>query len=163
MVATKNKLEVSLPGDTSILMTRVFEAPRELVFECHTTPEHVRNWWGMRGSTLSICEIDFRVGGKWRWAIDQGPDVDDVTFYGEYREIEQPARIVNTEVYEPFPEFPSLVTVTLEDLGEGRCLYTSLAEYPSQEVRDMVIESGMEAGAAESLDRLEEHAISLAG
>ncbi len=161
MVETKNKLNVTLPSDTSILMTREFDAPREIVFECHTTPEHVRNWWGMRGSTLSVCEIDFRVGGKWRWAIDMGPEIDDVEFYGEYREIERPSKLANTEVYAPFPDAPSLVTATFEDIGNGRCLYTGLTEYPSKEVRDMVIESGMEGGAAESFDRLEEHARTL--
>lgn len=160
MVETKNRLEVTTPNDTDIVMTRTFNAPRDLVFEAHTKPEHVRQWWGMRGSVLSICEIDFRVGGEWRWALEMPEGTDDVEFYGVYLEIERPARLVNTEVFAPFPDAGSTVAITLEE-RDGKTFYTSVASYPSKEVRDMVIESGMEPGASESLDRLEELAQSL--
>ena len=149
------KLQVTLPSDTEILLTRVFDAPRHLVFEAMTRPEHVRRWWCcMEGFTMPVCEIDFRVGGKWRYVMI-APDGSEVGFRGEYREIRAPERIVSTEIFEPFPDHPSVVTVTLEERG-GKTHYQSRVVHDSKESRDMHIASGMEGGANIAFDRLEE-------
>lgn len=147
-------LEVTLPTDNSVQLRRVFNFPRDLVFRAMSEPEHVRQWWGLRSSQMVVCEIDLRVGGKWRY-VTREEDGTEVEFYGEYREVTPPERVVQTEIFAPFPDAPSLVTVTLEE-RDGRTVLTSRAEYPSREVRDMVIATGMETGAAESYDRLEE-------
>src|SRR5688572_32244432 len=104
MVGKSNgKLKVTRTSDTTFTMQRVFDAPRTLVFETMTTPEYVKRWWCcMEGYTMPVCEIDLRVGGKWRYVM-VGPE-GEVGFHGEYREIDAPARIVQTEIFEPFPE-----------------------------------------------------------
>ena len=151
-----NKLEVTLPSDTDIVLTRYFNAPRELVFEAHTKPEHVRRWFGLRSSTLSECAIDLRVGGAYRFVIREA-DGSEMPIKGEYREITPPERLVYTEIFEQFEEFGGapLVTLVLEDAG-GRTKVTSTTQYDSKEIRDAVVGSGMEGGAAETYDRLEE-------
>jgi uncharacterized protein YndB with AHSA1/START domain len=126
-----------------------------------TKAEHIKRWWGRLGDGYSVpvCEVDLRVGGAWRFA-NQTPKGDLVTFYGEYREIKPPERLVFTEIYAPYPDAPSLVTaVFTEEKGKTRLTVTAL--YPSLEVRDLVLSSGMEKGAATSYDRLEEVALEL--
>ena len=151
--------EVDLPDDRTIRMTRRFHAPRHLVFEAQTKPEHVRRWWGFPSSEWLACEIDLRVGGKWRFATRE-EDGAEVEFYGEYREIVPAERLVQTEVFAPFPDNGSLVTVTFEE-RDGFTTLTSLAEYDSKETRDMVLQTGMEEGAALSYDRMEDLLASL--
>src|SRR5690349_15075412 len=108
--ASNRKLTVTLPSDTEILMSRVFDAPRHLVWETMTKPEYVKRWWCcMDGYTMPICEIDLRVGGGYRFVMI-GPDGNEVGFHGEYLEIVVPARIHHTEIFEPFPDSPALVT-----------------------------------------------------
>ena len=143
------------PGDCEIVMTRLFNAPRALVFEVMSKPEHVRKWWGILDENHSVteCEIDLRVGGKWRY-VGKGPQ-GEVIFYGVYREIDAPGRIVFTEIYAPYPDVESLVTSTLTQEG-SKTRITVSATYPSREVRDMVVSSGMEYGAGISYDRLED-------
>ncbi|MQA01015.1 MAG: ATPase [Dehalococcoidia bacterium] len=148
------KLVVSTPSDTEIVLTRTFAAPAAVVFEAWTTPEHVRNWWGLRNSQMVVCEIDLRVGGRWRY-VTRESDGTEVAFNGEYQEIDAPTRIVNTEVFEMFPDNGSLITNTFEE-RDGQTTLTQTCVYESREVRDMVIESGMEDGADQSMDRLEE-------
>jgi uncharacterized protein YndB with AHSA1/START domain len=136
-------------------MTRLFNAPRELVFEAMTKPEHVKQWWGRLGEGYSVpvCEIDLRVGGRWRF-VNRHPK-GEAAFHGEYREIEPPGKVVFTEIYEPFPDTVSLVTSELtEEDGKTRLMVT--VRYPSREVRDTVITTGMARGAAISYDRLED-------
>jgi uncharacterized protein YndB with AHSA1/START domain len=158
---SSGKLKVTLPSDTEILLSRVFDAPRHLVFETMTKPEYVRRWWGcMEGYTMPVCEIDFRVGGKWRYVMI-GSDGNEIGFHGEYREIVPAQRIVQTEIFEPFPDSPSLCTMTLEE-RDGKTYYQTLVQHTSKEARDMHVQSGMEVGAGISLDRLEEVAQSLA-
>lgn len=155
-----DSFEVSTPSDREIRMTRLFDAPRQLVFEAMTRPEHVRQWWGRLGEGYSvpICEIDLRPGGTWRF-VNRHPQGDAV-FYGEYREIAPPSRLVFTEIYEPFPDAVSVVTSEfLDEGGKTRLIVT--AEYPSLEVRDTVVQSGMASGAATSYDRLEDLLITL--
>lgn len=157
---SSGKLKVTLPSDTEILLARVFDAPRHLVWETMTRPEYVRRWWCcMDGFTMPVCEIDFRVGGKWRYVM-VGSDGNEVGFHGEYREILAPQRIVQTEIFEPFPDSPSLCTMTLEE-RDGKTYYQTLVKHTSREARDMHVQSGMEGGANIALDRLEEIAISL--
>jgi uncharacterized protein YndB with AHSA1/START domain len=156
VTANSDTYKVSTPSDREIQLTRLFNAPRDLVFEVMTKPEHVRRWWGCLsdGHGVSVCEIDLRVGGAWRF-VGYGPQGEYPAFYGEYREIAAPDRLVYTEIFAPYPDAPSLVTQTLtEENGKTRLVVT--ASYPSIEVRDTVIKTGMEQGAGVSYDRLED-------
>ncbi len=143
--------EVTLPSDNEILIERRFDAPAELVFEVWTTPEHVRNWWGWETDPMTVCEIDLRVGGKWRF-VAVNEDYGEVDFYGEYLEIDRPQLLVSTEVFAPYPDSPALNTLTLRE-NDGVTTMTILVEYPSKEARDATIASGMESGLQHSLDR----------
>jgi uncharacterized protein YndB with AHSA1/START domain len=159
-VPNRDTFEVTTPSDREIRLTRLFNAPRHLVFEAMTKPEHVRNWWGRLGEGYSVpvCEIDLRPGGAWRF-VNRHPR-GEAAFHGEYREIVPPERLVFTEIFELYPDTVSVVTsVFSEERGKTRLTATCL--YPSKEVRDMVIGSGMSDGAARSYDRLEEVASSL--
>jgi uncharacterized protein YndB with AHSA1/START domain len=144
--------EVTLPSDTEILITRSFDAPAELVFEVWTTPEHVRNWWGWETDQMRVCEIDLRVGGGYRFVAGDGDR--EVAFRGVYQEIEQPHRLVSTEVYEPYPESESLNTLTLQE-DDGVTTMRILVAHQSKEARDATIASGMERGLQHSLDRVD--------
>lgn len=143
--------EVTLPSDTEILITREFDAPAELVFDVWTTPEHVRNWWGWETDAMTVCKIDLRVGGKYRF-VAVNEDYGEVGFYGEYLEIDRPQRLVSTEFFAPYPDSPAVNTLTLEE-DDGVTTMTILVEYPSKEARDATIASGMESGLQHSLDR----------
>ena len=153
--ANSESFVVTTPSEVEIRMTRLFDAPRQLVFEAMTKPEHVKQWWGRLGDAYSVpvCEIDLRVGGAWRF-VNRHPEGEAV-FYGEYREITPPSRLVFTEIFEPYPD--SVSVVTTEFTTEGRkTRMTATVRYPSLEVRDMVLGSGMATGAGVSYDRLEE-------
>ena len=157
---------VTLPTHEQILITRTFDAPRHLVYEAWTTPELVRRWWNAKRGEVTIAEIDLRVGGRWRYVMVT-PDGLEVGFHGEYREIVPNERIVSTEIYEGVPNADesggTLNTATFAETdGDGRTTLTILVEAPSREVRDAIIESGMEAGLQDALDLLEEVAGSLA-
>jgi uncharacterized protein YndB with AHSA1/START domain len=162
-VANSETFEVTTPSDREIRLTRLFDAPRALVFEAMSRPEHIRQWWGNLGEGYSVpvCEVDLRVGGAWRFT-NRTPKGQDATFYGVYREIAPPGRVVFTEIFEPFPDAESVVTAVLTD-ENGKTRLTATCLYPSLEVRDMVLQTGMDKGAALSYDRLEEVAIGLAG
>jgi uncharacterized protein YndB with AHSA1/START domain len=160
-VANSDTFKVSTPSDTDIRLTRLFDAPPQLVFDAMTKPEHVRKWWGCisDGHYVTTCEIDLRVGGKWRF-VHAGPEGEYPAFYGEYKEIDAPGRLVFTEIFEPYPDGSSLVTQLLtEENGKTRLDMT--ARYESLAVRDMVLKTGMEKGAAISYDRLEDLVIAL--
>jgi uncharacterized protein YndB with AHSA1/START domain len=148
-----------MPSDTEMVITRQFDAPRDLVFKAYTTPELVKRWWGFETSEWLVCEIDLRVGGLWRYVTREAGGFD-VAFHGEYREIDGPGRLVSTEVFEGAPvEDPeaagSLNTVTLDE-ADGVTTMTVLVQCPSKEVRDAIIESGMESGMQVSYNRLED-------
>jgi uncharacterized protein YndB with AHSA1/START domain len=153
--ANSDSFEVTTPSDLEIRITRLFDAPRELVFEALTKPEHVREWWGRLGEGYSVpvCEIDLRPGGTWRF-VNRHPK-GEVAFRGEYREITPPSRLVYTEIFEDFPDSVSVVTTELTEEG-GKTRMTVTARYPSLEVRDTVLASGMARGAAISYERLED-------
>lgn len=154
---------VTLPEDNQILITREFDAPKHLVYEAWTTPELVRRWWcGERGE-MTVAEIDLRVGGKWRYAMIANEGFE-VAFHGEYREIVPNERLVSTEAYEGIPDpdgNAALNTLTLTE-ADGRTTLTVLVEHATKEGRDMHIESGMEGGMQEAMDRLERVAVALA-
>ena len=155
MVGQK-KLTLTTPSDREIVMTLEFDAPRELIFEAHSSCEHVNNWWGPRKYSFELCEMDFRPGGKYRF-VHRGPDgVEEHGFRGEYREIVPPERIVWTFEWEGMPGHISLDTLTLEDLGGGRTKLVSHSRFDSKEDRDGMLQSGMEEGAGETYDRLAE-------
>lgn len=151
----KGSFEVTTPSEQEIRMTRLFDAPRHLVFEAMTKPEHVKQWWGRLGEGYSVpvCEIDLRPGGAWRF-VNRHPN-GEVAFYGEYREITPPSRLVFTEIFEEFPDSVSVVTTVFTEEGKKTRL-TATVRYPSLEVRDIVLATGMEKGAAISYDRLED-------
>jgi uncharacterized protein YndB with AHSA1/START domain len=152
--ANSDTFQVTTPSEREIRLTRLFDAPRHLVFEAMTKPEHVKRWWGQLGDAYSVpvCEIDLRPGGAWRF-VNRHPKGEAV-FYGVYREIVPPERLVFTEIYEPFPDAESVVTaVFTEEAGKTRMTVTAL--YPSADVRDMVVKTGMAKGAAISYDQLE--------
>ena len=154
-------LQVTLPSDKEILLERVFDAPRRLVFETMTRPEHVRRWWCcMEGYTMPVCEIDLRVGGRYRY-VTRGADGHEFGFHGVYREIVAPERIVHTEIFEPFPQEETVCTMTLEERGD-KTYYRCLVVHATKEGRDAHIASGMEGGANIAMDRLEEVARELA-
>ena len=158
--ANSGTFTVTTPSDREIRLSRLFDAPRHLVFEALTRPEHIKRWWGCLGDGYSVpvCEVDLRPGGKWRF-VNRHPH-GEAEFYGEYREITPPDRLVYTEFYAPFPDSGSLVTTVLTE-EHGKTRMTVTAEYPSLDVRDTVLKTGMERGAAISYDRLEEVALAL--
>ncbi len=153
-------LEVTTPSDREIVLTRVFDAPRDLVFEAHTSCEHLSHWWGPRGYEIIGCEIDFRPGGAWR-VVHRGPDGEEYGFRGEYREIVRPERIVWTFEFEGMPGNVSVETLTLEE-RDGKTTLTATSVYDSVEARNAMLESGMESGAAETYERLDEYLEALA-
>ena len=159
-VGNKDTFQVSTPSEREIRMTRLFSAPRELVFEVLNKPEHVRNWWGLLDEhhSVIVCEVDFRPGGKWRY-VGRGPR-GEYAFNGVYREIDAPSRVVFTEIFEPFPNAESVVTCLLSEEA-GKTRLTLSAVYPSVDVRDMVLGTGMAKGAAISYDKLEDVALAL--
>ena len=144
---------ITLPSDTEILITRVFDAPADLVFKALTTPELVKRWWGFETSEWLVCDIDLRVGGQWRYVIRER-DME-VGFHGEYKEITAPHRFVSTEVYEGYPEAGSLNTITLDEV-DGVTTMTTHVRHERQEHRDAQLDSGMEGGMQISFNRLED-------
>jgi uncharacterized protein YndB with AHSA1/START domain len=149
-------LQVTTPSDRELALIRVFNAPRRLVFDCFTKPELLKRWGlGPRAWTLTECEVDLRVGGKWRFVMTK-TDGQKMVMYGVYREITAPERIVQTENFEQ-PWFPGEglnTSVFIEEGGKTTMTITCL--YDSKETRDMVLKSGMEGGASISYDRLAE-------
>jgi uncharacterized protein YndB with AHSA1/START domain len=151
---TSAALMVTTPTEREIVMTRVFDAPRRLVFEAMTQPEHLVRWFGPHGWMLAVCEIDFRPGGAWRFVL-RGPEGAEMGMRGVYQEITAPARFVSTESFDAYPG-ESLNTLTFSE-QDAKTTFTISALYASSEIRDAVIRSGMEKGAGECYDRLAEH------
>ena len=157
--------KVTLPTDEQILITREFDAPKHLVYEAWTTPELVKRWWSGRRGTVTLAEIDLRVGGQWRYVMDAQGGFE-VAFHGEYREIVPNERIVNTEIYEmpgapPLPPEDEPLNIVTFTEADGRTTLSVLVQTTSKELRDTIIDSGMESGMQESMDALEEVAVSL--
>lgn len=146
-------LKVTTPSDREIVMTRVFDAPRSMVFDAFSKPELLKRWFGPRGWTLVVCEVDLKVGGTFRFVL-RGPDGKEMGMRGVYIEIEPPARSVHMESFDDYPGESQVTAVMVEE--GGKTTLTATVLYPSREVRDAVINSGMEHGAAESYDKLAE-------
>lgn len=157
-------LTVTLPSDREVVLMREFDAPRDLVFETFSKPEHILHWWGQTGSTMPVCELDFRPGGAWRF-VERAADGNEYGFHGEYREIVCPERIVWTFEYEGLPGHVSRDSLVFEEINDGqrqRTRITSTTVFDSVEDRDGMIQSGMAQGASESYDRLAEYLGTLA-
>jgi uncharacterized protein YndB with AHSA1/START domain len=146
-------LKVSLSSDREVTLTRVFNAPRELVYEAFSKPELLKRWFGPRGWSLVTCNVDLRVGGGFRFVM-RGPDGRDVGMRGTYKELNSPERSVHVESFDDFPGESQVTAVFTE--ADGKTTLNATILYPSKEVRDAVIQSGMEHGAAESYDKLAE-------
>jgi len=151
------QFKVSARGDREIVMTRVFDAPRAVVFAAHTLPALVRRWLlGPAGWSMPICDIDLRVGGRYRHVLRRDADGKEMGWGGVYREIVPPERIVATESFDdPWYQGEALTTIDLVERG-GRTTLTTTTLFVSSEARDAVLKSGMETGVAVSYDRLEE-------
>ncbi len=145
---------LTLPSDREIVMSRVFDAPRELVFKALTDPALIGRWWGLRSTTTVVDKFDPRPGGAWRM-VQKGPDGREDAFRGEFREIVPPERVVQTFEWEGMPGHIVLDTMTLEDLG-GKTRLTTTSLFDTKEERDGMMASGMEQGANESWDLLAE-------
>lgn len=146
-------LAVAMPTAQQIVLTRVFNAPRTLVFDAFTKPELLRRWFGPRGWSLVVCEVDLRIGGGFRFVL-RNPEGNQMSMRGTYYEIDAPYRSVHRESFDDLPG-ESEVTTVLTESG-GKTVLSATITYASEEIRDAVIRSGMEHGAAESYDRLAE-------
>ena len=160
MTATlSSTFSLSPVEERQIVIKRQFNAPRELVFKACSSCEHLMHWLGPKFLTMSSCEMDFRVGGSYRY-VQTSPDGAEYGFRGEYREIVPPERVVQTFEFEMMAGHIAVETLTLEEI-EGKTHLTVTAVYQSSEDRDGIIQSGMEAGARDSYDRLEEYLATL--
>ena len=158
MVAVgSRKATVTLPADDQILIVREFNASKELVFKAWTTPELVAQWWTAKRGSMTVTDIDLRVGGKWRWVMVTGDGLE-VAFHGEYKEIAPYDKLVSTEAFEGAPDpddNAGLNDLTLTEV-DGVTTAHLLSTYPNKFIRDMVIESGMEEGMQDAFDLMEE-------
>jgi uncharacterized protein YndB with AHSA1/START domain len=150
------KLQVTTPSDREIAMTRVFDAPRDLVFDAWTKPELLKRWLGVFGNwSFAVCEVDLRVGGRYRY-VWRGTDGMEMGMGGVYREIVRPDRLVTTEEFDDpwYPGDAQGTTVFVEK--GGKTAVTTTVRYASKEARDGVLKSPMESGVAQSYDKLAE-------
>jgi uncharacterized protein YndB with AHSA1/START domain len=150
-----------MPSDRELTITRVFDAPRTLVWEAYTSPGHLPHWMlGPPGWTMPVCEIDLRPGGAWRWAWAHS-DGSRMEMHGVYKEVAPPERVVSTESWGgDWPETVNTVTFTEED---GRTTLAITILYPSKEARDAALQTGMTKGMEMSYDRLAAHLETMAG
>jgi len=155
------ELKVTTPTDREIVMTRVLDAPRQLVFDAWSNPKHVPRWMlGPEGWTMPICEIDLRPGGEWHF-VWRKSDGAEMGMRGVYREIKPPDRLVSTESWGgDWPETLNTLVLTEQN---GKTTITNTVLYPSKQARDAALKTGMKEGVAQSFDRLEKYLMSLAG
>jgi uncharacterized protein YndB with AHSA1/START domain len=149
-------------GDREIVITRTFNGPARIVFDAWTKPELVRRWWAPRslGVTLASCDADVTVGGKYRYVL-KGRKGDELGFSGKYLELDRPTRLVYTQVFEPMADAgEAIITITFAE-HRGKTDVVSSETYPSAEVRDAAVSSGMEHGMREAMDQLDELVASL--
>jgi len=153
-----NTLNITTPTDLEILITRSFNAPRDLVWEAMSKPELIKQWlFGPPGWTMTVCDDDLRVGGKFKWAW-RGPDGMEMAMHGVYREVIPPERIVRTEIFDfgcDAQAGEQLATMVLTEANDNTKLRLTVL-YPSKEARDGALASGMEKGVGAGYDRLEE-------
>jgi uncharacterized protein YndB with AHSA1/START domain len=160
MTSMQSKTDVREDGDRELVMTREFDAPRDLVFACYTDCEHLMQWWGPREWPLKHCTIDLRVGGKWHYCM-VGPAGEEAWAIATYREITPTSRLVYMDYFSDAEgsEIPpeTLTTIEFEDLRDGRTRMKTRATFASPEARAEVLAMGMVEGMNETLDRLDEH------
>jgi uncharacterized protein YndB with AHSA1/START domain len=142
------------PGRQDIVIRRVFDAPRDVVFKAMTDPTLIPKWWGPRELTTEVTEMEVRRGGTWRF-VHKEPDGSESGFRGVYHDVVSPERVVQTFEFEGAPGHVTLETMTLEEV-DGKTRYQAVSLYDSVETRDIVLQTGMESGARETLDRLAE-------
>lgn len=147
-------LTITTPSDREVVMTRIFDAPPEMIFDALTTPELLYQWYGPAGWKLAVCDIDLKVGGAWRFVVRR-PDGKEFGQLGVYREINRPNKLVNTERWEDWDPGETLVTTELIE-HQGKTTLISTILFPSQEVRDIVVKGGLSHGAEESYNKLAE-------
>ena len=151
---TAGTTTVRTPSDREIVSERVFDAPRERVFAAYTDPQLIPRWWGPRGTTTIVDQMDVRPGGAWRF-VSRDSNGSETGFRGTYREVTPPERIVQTFEWEGMPGHVLVETATFEDLG-GRTKVTATSLFHTPEERDGMLASGMESGLRETHDRLAE-------
>lgn len=160
--APMNQTTLELKGDREILITRTFNGPAHIVFEAWTRPEFVRRWWAPKSHKVSVvsCDAEVQVGGRYRYVLrlESG---NEFAFSGRYIEVTPPSRLVYTEIFEPAaaganPGDPEVIVTVTFDESDGRTHMTSHSLCPTKEVRDAIIESGMEHGMRETMEQLEE-------
>ena len=144
-------LHVAAQGEREVVMTRVFDAPRSLVYEAFQRPDLLRRWFGPRGWSLAECEVEARAGGGFRYVM-QGPNGERMGMRGRYLELSAPERSVHLESFDDYPGESEVTALFTE--ARGRTTLTVTVAYPSRQVRDAVLAMGMEHGAAESYDKL---------
>ena len=154
MMTSKDAAKFTKPSDREVVMTKVFAAPRELVWKAYTDPKLIPRWWGPRYLTTTIDKMDAKPGGAWRF-VSRGPDGSEFGFHGVFREVVKPERLSWTFEFEGSPGHVSVDTVTFEKLG-GRTKVTVTSVFQSKADRDGMVASGMEGGATESMERLAE-------
>jgi uncharacterized protein YndB with AHSA1/START domain len=159
MAMTTSGAQVTLPTDEQILITRVFDTPKDLVYKAWTTPELVMRWWSGHRGEMTLVEIDLRVGGRWRYVMVAHGGFE-LAFHGEYLEIVPSERIVSTEVFEAVPGADTTSTATFTET-DGRTTLTLLIQSASKAERDAMIDSGMEGGVQEQMELLEKVAMAL--
>jgi uncharacterized protein YndB with AHSA1/START domain len=156
MPVTMEKAQVTLPSDREVKVTRSFKAARPLVYRAYTEPALVQRWLlGPPGWSMPVCEMDVRVGGRFRWRWRSDEDASEFGFSGTFREVQAPSRLVHTEMLEPgmasdeYPPNEALVTLTLAEEG-GLTTVTTLIDFGSKEARDAAVASGMTDGMEQS-------------
>lgn len=147
------------PGEPTIVITRFFEAPADLVFRAYTDPKAIPQWWGPSFLTTVVDQMDVRIGGKWRF-VQHDAEGNEYAFRGEYLEIDPPRRMVQTFEFEGMPGSVSVETATLEE-QDGGTLVTVRSVFDTVEERDGMVQSGMEEGATETWERLADYVAGL--
>jgi uncharacterized protein YndB with AHSA1/START domain len=161
-MASSGTAVVTLPGETQIHVTRDFNAPKDLVYRALTEPDLIRRWWNAKRGEVTVCDVDLKVGGGWRYVMITS-EGQEVAFHGTYREIVPNERLVYTEVFEMpgvSDDDATVNSVTLDE-RDGRTTLTSITECHTAETRNIIMKTGMEAGMQDAYDLLEEVAISL--
>jgi uncharacterized protein YndB with AHSA1/START domain len=152
--STQRETTLTLPSDLELAMQRVFSAPASTLFDVWTKPEHVRKWYGVRSTTVTVCDIDLRVGGKWRWVVTK-PQGMEIAFSGVFREIDPPHRLQRTERFEAMPGSESIVTLTFDE-KDGQTTFTMHMLFNSKAERDGCLHSGMDLGVKECFQKIDE-------
>lgn len=162
MTSEARRAKVEAKGERGFRTERVFDAPREKVFEAYIDPDRIPEWWGPRGTTTRVDYMEPRTGGRWRF-VGTDSNGGEQGFLGAFREVTPHERIVQTFEWEGMPGHVSVDTATFEDLGDGRTRLATESIFHTGEERDGMLGSGMESGMNDTFDRLEEMLTGAAG